>query len=309
MTRFPDEVDGVAWRPGHADDVAELTEIMAAADAVDDPGHMQGVSGTEDLLRVLDPAEAIVIGTRDGTPVAASIVWRPGDGPVRLRGGVAPAARGRGIGRVLLRFQLARAAELHPDAGLAGVRSVDGRGPAAVARRFGFHEARTFLTMRRSLLGGPAVLPLPADLRAVPFDPGLDEATRVAKNAAFHDHWQGVADGPEQWRTRMLGPHLDRALSRIAVDAQGDVAGFVLVQRVPEQPDDAYVPLVGTARAHRGRGVARALLTAALAAAAQEGLLETTLEVDADSPTGAVGVYGAVGYRTVERATVWQHSL
>lgn len=309
MTRLPDEVHGVEWRAGRAADVDDVTAVMAAADVVDDPGHVQGRSDTAELLRVVRPEEAVVVGSRAGAPVAASVVWRPGDGPVRLRGVVVPEERGHGIGRVLLRFQLERAAELHPDAELAGLRTVDGRGPERLARRSGFHEARTFLTMRRSLLGGQEVLPLPDDLRAAPFDAALDEPVRLAKNAAFRDHWQGLADTAEQWRERVLGPRLDRGLSRIALDADDAVAGFVLIQRVPERPDEAYVPLVGTAPAHRGRGVARSLLTAALGASAQTGLLETALEVDRDSPTGAVELYEAVGYRTVERATVWQRPL
>jgi mycothiol synthase len=305
----PPPVAGIQWRPGRADDVDALTEVGVAADRVDVPGHPRARSEAAQLLAVVDPRRAVLVGERDGRPVAFGSRFRPGGGPVRLSGAVVPELRGRGVGRALLQALLDDAAVAEPDAERASVRSVGDAGVAPLARRFGFEQVRDFLTMRRDLsrLVEPAALP--ADLHVVPFGPALDEPLRLLKNDVFRDHWQGLADEPAEWRARMLGPQLQRSASRIAVDASGAVAGFVLVWRIDDHPEQAHIPLVGTARAHRGRGVARALLASVLAASAEAGLTEAELDVDAASPTGAPRVYAAVGFEEVSRATVWSRPL
>lgn len=59
---------------------------------------------------------------------------------------------------------------------------------------------------------------------------------------------------------------------------------------------DFYIPLVGTRRAGRKRGIATALLARALAEAQAAGFATASLTVDADSPTGALGLYQRVGF-------------
>jgi mycothiol synthase len=303
--RLPEEVAGIRWRPGRADDVDVLTRIQTAADLVDEPDHVITRSDVAQLLAGLDPASAVVVGERDGVPVATGMLFRPGGGPVRIRGAVVPEARGLGIGRALLRQQIDRALAIHPDAPALGLRSIGGGGVAGLARRSGFHEERVFLTMRRDL-GRPVVpAPLAAGLRSAPLDPALVEPLRLVKNEVFRDHWNGLADSPEEWRSRAVGPRLDRRLTRIALDDRGGIAGFVVVWRTEEHPGQAYIQLVGTARVQRGRGVARALLTELLRRAAAAGYTEAQLDVDAASPTGADRVYAAVGFEPIQRATIW----
>ena len=303
---LPEEVAGVRWRPGREGDVDLLTGILVAADRVDAPDHVITRSDVVQTLAGLDPATAVVVGSRDGAPVATGLLFRPGDGPVRLRGAVLPDARGRGIGRVLLRHQIELAAELQPDAPALSLRSIGGGDVAGLARRFGFHEERVFLTMRRDLTRPVAPVPLTAGLRIVRLDPALDEPLRLVKNEVFRDHWNGLVDSPDEWRSRSLGPRLNRDLTRVALDDRGGIAGFVVVWRTTEHPDEAYIPLVGTAREQRGRGIARALLSEVLLNAAAGGLTEAHLDVDASSPTDAVNVYTAVGFEELQRATIWQ---
>ena len=305
----PPPVAGIRWRAGRASDADAITEVGVAADRVDVPGRPRTRSDAAQLLAVVDPQRAVLVGERGGRPVAFGSRFRPGGGPVCLIGAVLPELRGRGVGRALLQALLDDAALAEPDAERATVRSVGGAGVAPLARRFGFTQVRDFLTMRRDLARPVEPVALPADLRVVPFAPALDEPLRLLKNDVFRDHWQGLADEPAEWRARMLGPQPQRGASRIAVDASGAVAGFVLVWRIDDHPGQAHIPLVGTARAHRGRGVARALLTSVLVASAESGLTEAELDVDAASPTGASRVYGAVGFEEVSRATVWSRPL
>lgn len=306
---LPEPVAGVRWRPGIPDDVEAVTAVQEAADRVDEPGNVSARTDVEGWLAAVDPARAVVVGERDGAVVAAGVLFRPGGGPVRLRGAVVPDARGTGIGRVLLRHQIHRAAELHPDAPALGLRTIGDGGAAGLGRRAGFVPVRSFLTMRRDLARPIPRAALPEDLRLAPFTADLDEPLRLAKNEVFRDHWNGLEDGPDEWRSRVLGPQLDRGLTRIAVDRDGRIAGFVLLWRVGGHAQHADIPLVGTTRAQRGRGVARALLLSTLQAAAEAGFTRATLDVDAASPTGAGRVYESVGFEEVQRATIWQRDL
>lgn len=306
---LPPSVAGVRWRTGRPDDVDALTAIAAAADAVDAPGAVRTREDVAQLLAAVRPDRALVVGEREDAAVAFGIRFRPGGGPVRLLGAVEPGSRGRGVGRVLLASMMEGAAAAEPDAPLMTVRSGGAGGVVPLARRLGFVETRVFLTMRRDFAQPIEPVAVPDGLRLVPFGPELDEPLRIAKNEIFRDHWQGLADDPEEWRIRALGPRLLRDRSRVALDADDGVAGFVVVHRSEDHPRRAHIPLVGTAQAHRGRGVARALLADVLRRSAAAGLADAELDVDASSPTGAHRVYAAVGFSETWRATVWSRPL
>lgn len=75
------------------------------------------------------------------------------------------------------------------------------------------------------------------------------------------------------------------------------------------QPDRMYLGQVGVRRPWRRRGLAAALLAEVLAAAEVAGKRLVTLGVDADSPTGAVGVYQRVGFTVRSRAATYADRL
>ena len=62
--------------------------------------------------------------------------------------------------------------------------------------------------------------------------------------------------------------------------------------------EGTYVDYIGVNRAARGRGVAKGLLHTALSDAAERGHDRVSLEVDADSPTKADGLYVSMGWVT-----------
>jgi mycothiol synthase len=68
---------------------------------------------------------------------------------------------------------------------------------------------------------------------------------------------------------------------------------------------DLFIGLIGTRRAARGQGIASALLARALTEARTAGFSSGSLVVDADSPTGAVGLYERVGF-TVKHTSITQ---
>lgn len=63
-----------------------------------------------------------------------------------------------------------------------------------------------------------------------------------------------------------------------------------------------YVTTVGVRREARGQGLARTLLAHVLRALRAEGFDHAVLDVDAESPTGALGLYKSLGFTVTDRA-------
>ncbi|MGH3588038.1 MAG: GNAT family N-acetyltransferase, partial [Pseudonocardia sp.] len=66
---------------------------------------------------------------------------------------------------------------------------------------------------------------------------------------------------------------------------------------------EAYVGKVGTRREYRGRGLASYLLRHALVAYKEAGYDESSLDVDSENPTGALGIYERAGFVVESRWT------
>ena len=79
--------------------------------------------------------------------------------------------------------------------------------------------------------------------------------------------------------------------------AAGALVGTVLAENA-DGHEGSYVEYIGVHRHARGRGVAKALLHAVISDAARRGRDRVGLEVDADSPTGADGLYASMGWKT-----------
>ena len=74
-------------------------------------------------------------------------------------------------------------------------------------------------------------------------------------------------------------------------------------------PDGSYVSYLGVLEAARGRGVAKGLLRTIIADAAARGRDRVGLEVDADSPTGADGLYTSMGWKTKYVTESWHRDV
>jgi GNAT superfamily N-acetyltransferase len=74
-------------------------------------------------------------------------------------------------------------------------------------------------------------------------------------------------------------------------------------------PDGSYVSYLGVLEAARGRGVAKGLLRTIIADAAERGRDRVGLEVDADSPTGASGLYTSMGWVTRYVTESWHKDV
>lgn len=314
-------VEELTWRGLRRTDAPALLDISLAAEAAEPSEHSTDlVEVQEELqdpgLRLADGALAVLDGTRM-VAFGRLVVNDPVDvWAAMLHAEVLPEYRHRGIGRELVRRLLEqaraiRAAE-HPDLpGEVKVWLSQGRDSAmAFAERAGFTPRRYFTDMQVEL--ATASLPdagsLPGmDIR--PWTPADDEATRLAYNASFADHWGSTPASPARWRNLFAESSSFRPdFSRLAV-VDGEVVGFVLSDEFDSETKarghrTGYVDRVGTLRSVRGRGVASTLMVHALLAMRESGCTHAELAVDAESPTGAGRLYERLGFAVHRRNEV-----
>jgi mycothiol synthase len=252
---------------------------------------------------VRDPAtDSRLVVTPDGELVAVGIVSPPPDGGQRadMLGGVHPAHQGRGLGREMLAWQYERVRHLHTDVApdapwhVETGSSVNDRAAIRLFERFGFGPVRYFFEMIAQLDGKRTDQAMPDGLALAPYAPELGKPLYEAHMEAFSDHWGFQSRAFEKWVLGTVESEEFRPdLSRIAFDGD-EIAAYVLAYDNVEGRE--YIGQVGTRRPWRKRGVASALISASLAAAVADGKSSASLGVDADSPSGAVGVYERLGF-------------
>ena len=305
---------GLTWRPLTRADVPAVAALVAQVEEADAQPYRTSEAEVDEWFdgEWKDPAADSRVGLdADGTPRAWMAVEAP-PGGVRvvrayLHGGVHPELRGRGVGRQLVAWATARARQrlATSDAVVPGRIAAfleDHRSDAiALYAAAGFRPIRYYTDMRRDLAEPLPEVRDPEGVRIVPWSPELDDAVRRAHNEAFADHWGSEPRTPETWAhgRSMFAPQW----SHVAVDAAtGEVAGYAMSGRYEQDwpvsgYTSGYTELLGVRRAWRGRGVAVALLAAAMASYRADGMQYAELDVDTANPSGAHGLYAALGYQ------------
>ncbi|GAB2479629.1 GNAT family N-acetyltransferase [Promicromonospora xylanilytica] len=331
---------GLTWRAATREDAPvwlALRNHIARADA--EP-YAETLEEIEEIFEGAwrDMAADSLLGfDADGALVAwAQVECPPGD-VTQVRafcwGGVHPDRRGEGIGRELLAWEDGRARQLLAASGKdvparIGVFAEDD-GPASKHRlyeRAGFQVRRYYSDLARPLSGpdaGPVPdVPLPGGLQLVPWSADLDEATRLAHNDAFRDHWGSQPQTREQWTQRacfapewsfvvvdpepdvaalLASPHTDADTAAVLRAGEPLVVGYEIAARYTEDfavrgYTFGYTDILGARRAYRGRKAALAALAAGLRAFAADGMQYAALDVDTANPSGAHGLYASLGY-------------
>ncbi|NHA69380.1 GNAT family N-acetyltransferase [Phycicoccus flavus] len=192
--------------------------------------------------------------------------------------------------------------------------------------RAGYRRTRTWLQMTRPVrpeeVGG---LPAPREGVVVRQPERHDDGLPVAQDLqaihrvleeSFQDHFSSYRESFPEFVMRQReepGHRWDHWwLATVETDDGPQPAGAVVSTVVPADDSGAegsYVDYIGVHRRARGRGVAKALLHAVIADAAQRGRNRVGLEVDADSPTGADGLYTSLGWVTDYETQSWHRDL
>jgi mycothiol synthase len=131
------------------------------------------------------------------------------------------------------------------------------------------------------------------------------EGARLLRNEAFRDHWHADQMTPGEWAHFLSYSAFRPAFSDLAYEG-AEPLGVLISRHYDAYTEltgifDLYVAVVATRRSARNHGTASAPLSRALADARSTGFTAASLTVDADSPTGALGLYQRAGFAT--RAT------
>lgn len=304
---------GLTWRPLTRDDVPALSRLMARVEQADAQPYRTSETEVDEAFDGdwKDPVRDSRAGVDADGELRAWMTLDAPPGDVRVirvytHGGVDPQWRGRGIGRALVAWATARARQKLAESGKDGPGRIgafieDHRSDAlALHAAAGFAPIRYFTDMRRDLSQPlPEIGPLDG-IRIVPWSDDLDDAVRLAHNEAFADHWGSEPRTRESWQVgrAMFAPQW----SHVAVDeATGEVAAYTVSGRYEHDWalagfTSGYTELLGVRRAWRGRGLAPALLTAAMRSFRADGMQYAELDVDTENPSGAHGLYARLGY-------------
>jgi ribosomal protein S18 acetylase RimI-like enzyme len=150
---------------------------------------------------------------------------------------------------------------------------------------------------------------VPAGTEIVGFTAERSADARLVRNEAFRDHWGSTESTVEEW-DQFIGYNAFRPAFSFLAYAGTEPLGLIIGHEYDAYAEatgvhDLYIPLVGTRRTARKRGIASALLTRALTEARAAGFTAASLGVDADSLTGALGLYERAGF-TVEHTSITQ---
>jgi mycothiol synthase len=270
----------------------------------------------------VDPPRDLSIIELEGAVVGYAVRWRwvetaSGEAILSHRCYLAPPVRRRGVGQAILRAnEVSLAADpLVPAAG--GSRSFETWAPdGAIGARAllpaeGYQPARWFFHMVRRSLDDLPDVPLQVGFEVRPV---LDRAAALevmwADDEAFHDHWGYTPTQLEELEGYLDDPRQDITLWQVAWDGDEVVGSVLPLVDAAENGRfgrrRGWIDSVSVRQPWRRRGVARALIVRGLMALRDRGLDQAVLEVDADNPQGALGLYASVGFELHRRSAVYR---
>ena len=192
--------------------------------------------------------------------------------------------------------------------------------------RAGFEKVRTWWQMTRPVTPAEATLdpgarkgvrirPVERQASGMPDEDDLRTIHDILESA-FADHFNSHEETFDEFVARLRedpGHRWDHWWIAELTDAGDPQPAGALVAAVSEgadgRPGGSYVEYIGVLPNARGRGVAKSLLRTVIADAAVRGRDRVGLEVDADSPTGADGLYASMGWQTKYVTESWHRDV
>ena len=231
-------------------------------------------------------------------------------------GTVKPSHRRKGVGTEILKWATERAEKLLRSTNRTipkYLRSDVGTSNTSadfLFQKFNMRPVRWNEDLIIDLNQSPDVLTSPGYC-VIPWDTSRDEEARVVKNSAFMDHWGSTPTSEEGWEQLVHGSTAKLDQSFFALDSDNNIVGLLLSHRY-ESDDETlgkrigWIDKLATLSEHRGKAIGRSLITHALAAYRRDGLTHAALDVDTENPTGAYGLYTAVGFSTFRGSVTYE---
>ena len=294
------------------------------ADGLEDVPSLEQFNLNYSTLVNCDPQSDMVLAEVDGELVAyARVFWTDqvdGSRSYENFGFIHPAWRRRGLGMAMHRRNEERLREIaagHPEVETKWLSSEGMEtavGNAALLARSGYTPVRYFYEMVAPTLEGIASPPMPEGLEVRPARTEHFRAIWDASAEAFRDHWGEPEATEKDWeRFRDNPEHVERPFWMIGWEGE-EVAG-VVTTTVPEEENRerarkrVWVESVSVRRPWRRRGLAKALLARSLVAAREAGFTSAGLGVDAENPTGALGLYESLGFAAERTGIAYRKPL
>lgn len=223
---------------------------------------------------------------------------------------------------------LLAAARFNPDVQLGINIAAQDRSMARWLQAAGYFEVRTWLQMARPVRpedaaldaadrrrAGVTVRPVALHANGLPVAGDVHAVHQILEES-FADHFNSYRETFQEFVLRNQ-PDPDAGwdgwwLAMVDIGDRTYLGGAVVASLSPPSADRApgtYIDYIGVHRRARGRGVAKALLLTIIADAARRGRDRVSLEVDADSPTGADGLYLSMGWENTTRTQSWHRTV
>jgi mycothiol synthase len=319
-------IAGLQFRAFHPDrDYEGLVALIREAhlaDGVDWIPTVENLRTEHEHGGEFDPRRDLLLALVDDTIVGASetnVRTRELGPSHHVEGWVSPSFRRRGLGRALLHWAEARAREVALVDGRTGERSLGSWPDEAQAGAVALYESEGYAIVRygfmmvRDLTEPIPELPLPDGLEVRPVKPVDHRRIWDADVEAFRDHWDPGERTDADFEGWFASPELDTGLWRVAWDGD-EVAGSVMNFIYPAENQTlgqqrGWLDHVSVRRPWRRRGLASALIAASMRALRDVGMTEAALGVDAENPSGALGVYESLGFRRTRTGVAYRKAM
>ena len=317
-------IDGLRFRRPRGDDAdwAAMAAVVSAANRHDGVPWMPSAANLREEIESsegCDPAADMVVVELDGRVVGEAGVDRVMRGGIAVYetwGNLVPEVRRRGIGGALLGENLRRidergATEPSDQAWEArGFADDVQTGHVALLRSVRAEPIRYFFLMLRPTLDDIPETPLPDGLEIRPVTPDQHRAIWDAEAEAFRDHWQSREPTDAEFEMTFAREELDTSLWVVAWDGD-EVAGVVQTWIWPHENAElgvqrGWLEHISVRRPWRRRGLGAAITAEALRRLRAAGMTSAMLGVDAENPTGALGLYERLGFAVHQRSTAFR---
>ncbi|MDO5671815.1 MAG: N-acetyltransferase [Actinomycetaceae bacterium] len=308
---------GLKWSPLHQESLSALTRLIDRMERQDNPPYRTSTTEVDEMFSSPHPSSALGGWDADGQLRAYGFVrLQPGLVTQAIcAGGVDPMWRNRGVGKAILRWEVAAAREIliASPAPTQIVMYVDGTSSGFAQRLVeeGFTPRRTFTELRRPVEPDVEIVEPGRYLSVVPWSQDLDDQVMRAHNKLLAE----ISGTPEvhtgEWLTS--GTFFAPEWSFVVLDKSTDrtrVAGYLMSGRYEQDWaalgwKEGYTEILGVLPDWRDTSTALALVTSAMKAYAEGGMEYAAVGLAADNTTGVADIYSQLGYSFVGTSTMW----